>query len=69
MIVENLQQEPLLKTEWFANSEEAAEWLQPQIAETDIILVKGSQSMRMERVVKTLMKFEKQAEELLVRQS
>jgi len=67
-LVEDLQEEPLLETAWFANSEEAAEWLQPQIAENDIILVKGSQSMRMERVVKTLMKFEKRAEELLVRQ-
>jgi len=68
-LIEDLGQEPLLETAWFANSEEAAEWLQPQIAENDIILVKGSQSMRMERVVKTLMKFEERAEELLVRQS
>lgn len=50
------------------NSTEAKEKLRPIIQKGDLILVKGSQSMRMERVVRGIMKDEKRAKELLVRQ-
>ncbi len=64
-----LAEEPLMETHWFATSEEAAEWAGSQITGDDIILVKGSQSMRMERVVKAVMKHPDRAKDLLVRQS
>ncbi|HEY0979352.1 MAG TPA: UDP-N-acetylmuramoyl-tripeptide--D-alanyl-D-alanine ligase [Candidatus Paceibacterota bacterium] len=40
---------------WFANSREAAEALSDMIAASDIVLVKGSQGIRMERVMETLL--------------
>ena len=56
------------KTAWFENSAEAAEGIKKMAREGDLILVKGSQSVRTERVVKALMKRPEKAEELLVRQ-
>lgn len=52
----------------FANSEEAARVLQNLIQEGDIILVKGSQSIRMEKIIKEVMAEPERASELLVRQ-
>lgn len=58
-----------VQVEWFANSEEAGRFLDGVIAKGDIILVKGSQSARMEKVVKDIMAEPARAEELLVRQT
>ncbi len=52
----------------FINSIEAGKFLQQRIKEGDLILVKGSQGMRMERVVKEIMAEPQKAKELLVRQ-
>jgi len=52
----------------FANSEEAARVLQNLIEEGDIILIKGSQSIRMEKITKEVMAEPERAGELLVRQ-
>lgn len=52
----------------FDNSNDAASYLPTNIHEGDIILVKGSQSMRMERVAKALLKEPAKADKLLVRQ-
>ena len=54
--------------EWFATSKEAGRYLDREIQEGDIVYVKGSQSSRMERVVKDLMAEPLRASELLVRQ-
>jgi hypothetical protein len=42
--------------------------LKGMIAPSDVILIKGSQSMRMEKIVKELMAEPDRAKELLVRQ-
>jgi UDP-N-acetylmuramoyl-tripeptide--D-alanyl-D-alanine ligase len=52
----------------FDNSVEAGNYIKEIIKEGDIILVKGSQSTRMEKVVKEIMAEPGQASELLVRQ-
>ena len=52
----------------FVDSREAAGKVGELIKENDLILVKGSQGARMERVVKALMKESERAGELLVRQ-
>jgi UDP-N-acetylmuramoyl-tripeptide--D-alanyl-D-alanine ligase len=54
--------------EWFATSEEAGRYLDREIQEGDIVYVKGSQSSRMEKVVKDIMAEPLRASELLVRQ-
>jgi UDP-N-acetylmuramyl pentapeptide synthase len=53
----------------FANSDEARLAVQNKLLEGDTILVKGSQSTRMERIVKEIMAEPMLAEKLLVRQS
>ena len=53
---------------WFANSDQAAGFLKEYIKEGDLILVKGSQGARMEKIVHTLMARPEDAEKLLVRQ-
>lgn len=53
----------------FARPEEAGLFVQERMKMGDVILVKGSQGMRMEKVVKELMAEPLQAKELLVRQS
>lgn len=52
----------------FNQSEEAAKFISPKLAAGDIILVKGSQGMRLEKVVKEIMAEKERAVELLVRQ-
>jgi UDP-N-acetylmuramoyl-tripeptide--D-alanyl-D-alanine ligase len=52
----------------FDTALEAAEYLKPIVKTGDVLLIKGSQSMRMERTVTALMNNPEQAGELLVRQ-
>lgn len=52
----------------FARAEEAGKFIQEKINEGDLILVKGSQGMRMEKVVKEIMAEPLRGKELLVRQ-
>lgn len=52
----------------FNNSIEAGEYMKSIIIKGDIVLVKGSQSMRMERVTKSIMLNPEKASQLLVRQ-
>lgn len=52
----------------FGNTLEAGKFIQQRIKSGDIILIKGSQAARMERVVKELMAEPLKAKELLVRQ-
>src|SRR3989344_2879024 len=52
---------------WFGDSVQAREQIPGALLEHDTILVKGSQSARMERVVKAIMSDPEKASELLVR--
>ena len=52
----------------FNTSEEAGQFIKERINSGDVILVKGSQSMRMEKTVLSIMAEPERAEELLVRQ-
>ncbi len=52
----------------FDESAEAGAWLQNEIKKGDIVYVKGSQAMRMEKAVKEIMAEPDKANELLVRQ-
>lgn len=52
----------------FDNAVTAGRFLQERLREGDVALIKGSQGMRMEKIVKELMAEPERAEELLVRQ-
>ncbi len=52
----------------FDKADEAGKFIQDRIKQGDIILVKGSQGMRMEKIVKEIMAEPLRAKELLVRQ-
>ncbi len=56
------------KIEWFKTSEEAGRYLDNYVQKGDIIYVKGSQSARMEKVVKDIMAEPLLASKLIVRQ-
>ncbi|PIT87929.1 MAG: hypothetical protein COU31_00390 [Candidatus Magasanikbacteria bacterium CG10_big_fil_rev_8_21_14_0_10_40_10] len=56
------------KTAGFSDSVSAGRFLQDKLNEGDVILVKGSQSMHMEKIVKEIMAEPLRAKELLVRQ-
>ena len=52
----------------FPNSDDAKMFVQDRLREGDLVLIKGSQGMRMEKIVKEIMAEPLRAEELLVRQ-
>jgi UDP-N-acetylmuramoyl-tripeptide--D-alanyl-D-alanine ligase len=52
----------------FSSSDEAKKPLQEKIKEGDLILVKGSQAMRMEKIIEEIMAHPELKEQLLVRQ-
>ena len=52
----------------FSRNSEAGRFLQETISKNDLILVKGSQGMRMEKIVKEIMAYPLKAKELLARQ-
>lgn len=54
--------------EWFKDSVEAGRYLDRVVQKGDVILIKGSQSQRMEKAVKDIMAEPGRAAELLVRQ-
>jgi UDP-N-acetylmuramoyl-tripeptide--D-alanyl-D-alanine ligase len=54
---------------WFRTSQEAAHAVQELIRAGDLVLVKGSQGMRMERITEEIMEDPQRANILLVRQS
>ncbi len=56
------------RVEWFKDSVEAGRYLDQHVQGGDIVLIKGSQSMRMEKAVKDVMAEPLKASELLVRQ-
>lgn len=57
-----------IETQWFAASQEAGRPLEAILRPDDVVLVKGSQGMRMERVVLEVMAEPQRAKEVLVRQ-
>ncbi|MDP1629360.1 MAG: hypothetical protein Q8L57_01940, partial [bacterium] len=50
----------------FDRSEETSEFLENKIQERDLILVKGSRSMKMEKIVRDIMAEPQKAKKLLV---
>ncbi|MBI2551550.1 hypothetical protein HYV73_04415 [Candidatus Uhrbacteria bacterium] len=56
------------QTAHFGNAKEAGRWLDHEVKKGDIVLIKGSQSARMEKVVRELMAEPLRAPDLLVRQ-
>lgn len=52
----------------FGKAKDAGKFLQERIHEQDVILVKGSQAVRLERIVKEIMQEPSQAKDILVRQ-
>ncbi len=53
----------------FTNASEAGDFLQSKIYKGDVILIKGSQGIHLEKIVKKIMLKPEQAKKLLVRQS
>ncbi|HEU0085859.1 MAG TPA: Mur ligase family protein [Candidatus Paceibacterota bacterium] len=59
---------PIEKIFQFSNSVEAGEFLKQNVGAGDLVLLKGSQGMRMERAVEAILLDQKNKSELLVRQ-
>lgn len=59
---------PQEKAFWFADSEEAGESLKQNISSGDVILVKGSQGVRTEKITKAILAGNVNANDVLVRQ-
>ena len=59
---------PETKIYSYDTSDEVGNYLQNMIGEGDIVLIKGSQSMRMEKIVEEIMKYPQDARKVLVRQ-
>jgi UDP-N-acetylmuramoyl-tripeptide--D-alanyl-D-alanine ligase len=59
---------PAERVQLLSTSEEAIAFIKPLISHGDVILVKGSQAMRLEKIVKEIMAEPEQADSLLVRQ-
>jgi UDP-N-acetylmuramyl pentapeptide synthase len=59
---------PREQIEWFKDAVEAGRYLDRVVQTGDVVFVKGSQSMRMEKIVKDIMAEPQRATELLVRQ-
>lgn len=68
IISETAEKSGLKNVHHFNNSIEAADFLEKEIQAGDLLFIKGSQSMRMEKIVKRLMKDQSRASELLTRQ-
>lgn len=68
MIFETVAANKIKQAYWFENSDQAADYIKDKLVENDLIVAKGSQSARMEKVVKALMAEPEQAAKLLVRQ-
>ncbi len=68
IIFETIAANKIKQAYWFENSDQAADYIKDKLVENDLIVVKGSQSARMEKVVKALMAEPEQAARLLVRQ-
>jgi UDP-N-acetylmuramoyl-tripeptide--D-alanyl-D-alanine ligase len=56
------------RVSWYPDSSEASKMLRDMVKAHDIVYIKGSQSIRMERITEALMVHPKKAGELLVRQ-
>jgi UDP-N-acetylmuramoyl-tripeptide--D-alanyl-D-alanine ligase len=71
MIAEGAIENNFLKKDiiYFNKAEEAGGYLAKEIKEGDVILVKGSQKMRMEKMVEKIMRDKDKKKELLCRQS
>lgn len=69
-IVEGAQEAgmPSERTHYFSHLEAANNFIKPLVSHGDVVLVKGSQAMRLEKIVKQLMAEPERASELLVRQ-
>ncbi len=68
IIFETVAENKKKQAYWFENSEQAADYIKGKLVENDLIVAKGSQSARMEKIVKRLMAQPQQAPGLLVRQ-
>ena len=52
----------------FNNSKDAGKFLKTFVQKNDLLFIKGSQGMRMERIVEVILKDKKNKDKLLVRQ-